>query len=71
MDVIAQVPLSQVFAYLGVGLSVVQMWMKTMIPLRTIAITTNVLFLAYAVLADVRPTLCSSIASCYRSTSTA
>ena len=57
MDVIAQMPLSQVFAYLGVGLSVVQMWMKTMIPLRTIAITTNVLFLSYAILADVRPTL--------------
>jgi cyclic nucleotide-binding protein len=57
MEAIAQMPLSQVLAYLGVGLSVVQMWMKTMIPLRAVAITTNVLFLGYAALADVRPTL--------------
>jgi CRP/FNR family transcriptional regulator, cyclic AMP receptor protein len=41
----------------GIALSVVQYWMKTMIPLRVIAITTNVLFLIYATLAGVYPTL--------------
>jgi hypothetical protein len=53
MEMLAQLPLSQILAYLGVGLSVVQMWMKTMIPLRLIAITTNGLFLAYSALEGV------------------
>jgi Cyclic nucleotide-binding domain len=57
METLAQMPLSQVLAYLGVGLSAVQMWMKTMIPLRAVAIVTNFLFLGYAVLAGVWPTL--------------
>jgi CRP/FNR family transcriptional regulator, cyclic AMP receptor protein len=47
----------QAVATAGVVLSVVQMWMKTMIPLRVMAITTNVLFLIYATLATVYPTL--------------
>jgi CRP/FNR family transcriptional regulator, cyclic AMP receptor protein len=47
----------QVFAFTGIVLSVVQYWMKTMIPLRIMAITTNVLFLIYAVLASVYPTV--------------
>lgn len=47
----------QILAFLGIFLSVVQYWMKTMIPLRILAITTNVLFLVYAVLASVYPTL--------------
>jgi hypothetical protein len=47
----------QMFAFTGIVLSVVQYWMKTMIPLRMMAITTNVLFLVYAALASVYPTM--------------
>ncbi len=53
METFGHVELWQIFAYSGVGLSAVQMWMKTMIPLRLIAITTNVLFLLYAALQGV------------------
>lgn len=40
----------------GIVLTVVQFWMKTMIPLRFIGIITNVLFLVYSGLAFVWPT---------------
>ena len=40
----------------GIVLTVVQFWMKTMIPLRFIGIVTNVLFLVYSGLAFVWPT---------------
>ncbi len=40
----------------GIILTVVQFWMKTMIPLRFIGIVTNVLFLVYSGLAFVWPT---------------
>jgi hypothetical protein len=48
MELIGKMELWQFFAASGVILSIVQMWMKTMIPLRTLAITTNVLFLSQA-----------------------
>ncbi len=57
MEVIGRMELWQLFAAAGIGLSVVQMWMKTMIPLRLIAIVTNVLFLVNAVLIGYWPTL--------------
>ena len=57
MDFVSHMELWQVLATAGVILSIVQMWMKTMIPLRMIAVTTNVLFLIYATLASVYPTL--------------
>lgn len=41
----------------GIILTVVQYWMTTMIPLRMLAITTNVLFLTYAALTPVWPTV--------------
>ena len=43
-------------AIAGILLTVVQFWMKTMIPLRFIGIVTNVLFLIYSSLAWVWPT---------------
>jgi hypothetical protein len=57
MEVIGQIQLWQVFAFSGIALTVVQMWMKTMIPLRVLAITTNFLFLTYAAIGDVWITL--------------
>jgi hypothetical protein len=48
-----EIKLWQVLAYSGIALTVVQMWMKTMIPLRLLAITTNVLFLGYSILDQV------------------
>jgi CRP/FNR family cyclic AMP-dependent transcriptional regulator len=53
MQAIADLKLWQILAYSGIALTVVQMWMKTMIPLRVLAISTNVLFLAYASLEAV------------------
>jgi CRP-like cAMP-binding protein len=47
----------QLAAAIAIVLSVAQYWMKTMIPLRAIAITTNVLFLLYAAMAPVYTTL--------------
>ena len=49
--------LAQIAAFAGVVLTVVQYWMKTMIPLRIVGITTNVLFLIYASLSGIWPTL--------------
>lgn len=43
-------------AIAGILLTVVQFWMKTMIPLRFIGIVTNVLFLIYSSLAWIWPT---------------
>jgi CRP/FNR family cyclic AMP-dependent transcriptional regulator len=43
-------------AIAGIVLTVVQFWMKTMIPLRVLGIVTNVLFLIYSGLAWVWPT---------------
>lgn len=40
----------------GIVLTVVQFWMKTMIPLRVLGIVTNVLFLIYSGLAWIWPT---------------
>src|SRR5262245_5402750 len=39
---------AQIASATGIILTVVQYWMNTMIPLRILAITTNVLFLIYA-----------------------
>ncbi len=49
--------IAQVAAAIGVVLTVLQYWMKTMIPLRVVGITTNVFFLIYASLAGIFPTL--------------
>jgi hypothetical protein len=43
-------------AVAGIVLTVVQFWMKTMIPLRVLGIVTNVLFLVYSALAWIWPT---------------
>lgn len=43
-------------AIAGIVLTVVQFWMKTMIPLRFLGIVTNVLFLIYSSLAWIWPT---------------
>lgn len=52
-----EIPLiAQLAAYAGILLTVVQYWMKTMIPLRVVGIVTNVLFLFYAGLAGILPT---------------
>jgi len=48
--------IAQIAASIGVALTVVQYWMKTMIPLRVVGIVTNVLFLIYSGLASVWPT---------------
>lgn len=48
--------ISNAAAIAGILLTVVQFWMKTMIPLRFIGIVTNVLFLIYSSLAWVWPT---------------
>ncbi len=47
----------EILAAVGIVLSIVQMWMKTMIPLRLIAICTNFLFLGNAILIHYWPTL--------------
>jgi CRP/FNR family cyclic AMP-dependent transcriptional regulator len=48
--------IANVAATAGIVLTVVQFWMKTMIPLRFLGIVTNVLFLIYSSLAMVWPT---------------
>jgi hypothetical protein len=49
--------IAQGAAIVGIVLTVVQYWMKTMIPLRIVGITTNVFFLIYSSLAGIYPTL--------------
>jgi CRP/FNR family cyclic AMP-dependent transcriptional regulator len=48
--------IANVAAAAGIVLTVVQYWMKTMIPLRFLGVVTNVLFLIYSSLAWVWPT---------------
>jgi hypothetical protein len=48
MAIMEKMELWQFFAATGIILTIAQMWMKTMIPLRMLAITTNVLFLTQA-----------------------
>ncbi len=48
--------IAQIAASLGIALTVVQYWMKTMIPLRVVGIITNVLFLIYSGLSNIWPT---------------
>jgi len=48
--------IAQIAAAAGIALTVVQYWMKTMIPLRVVGIVTNVLFLIYAGLSQIWPT---------------
>ncbi len=48
---------AQLAAAAGIVLTVVQYWMKTMIPLRVVGIATNVLFLVYSGIAGIWPTL--------------
>ena len=48
--------IAQIAASLGIALTVVQYWMKTMIPLRVVGIITNVLFLLYSGLSNIWPT---------------
>jgi hypothetical protein len=48
--------ISNTAAAAGIILTVVQFWMKTMIPLRFLGVVTNVLFLIYSSLAWVWPT---------------
>lgn len=48
--------ISNTAAAAGIVLTVVQFWMKTMIPLRFLGVVTNVLFLIYSSLAWVWPT---------------
>src|SRR5690606_24271938 len=43
-------------AVAGIVLTIVQFWMKTMIPLRVLGVITNVLFLLYSSLAWIWPT---------------
>jgi hypothetical protein len=53
-----EIPLiAQAAATAGIVLTVVQYWMKTMIPLRVVGIVTNVLFLVYASIAGIWPTI--------------
>lgn len=49
--------LAEIAATAGIVLTVVQYWMKTMIPLRVVGISTNVLFLIYSSIAGIWPTL--------------
>ena len=49
--------IAQVAATAGILLTVVQYWMKTMIPLRIVGIITNVLFLIYAGISGIWPTV--------------
>ena len=52
-----EIPLiAQLAAYAGIILTIVQYWMKTMIPLRVVGIATNILFLFYAGFAGILPT---------------
>lgn len=48
--------LAQIAASAGIALTVVQYWMKTMIPLRIVGIATNFLFLFYAGISNIWPT---------------
>lgn len=48
---------AQIAAAIGIILTVLQYWMKTMIPLRVVGIITNVFFLIYSSLAGIYPTL--------------
>ena len=48
--------IAQIAATAGILLTVVQYWMKTMIPLRVVGIITNVLFLIYAGISGIWPT---------------
>jgi CRP/FNR family cyclic AMP-dependent transcriptional regulator len=48
--------IANIAAGAGIVLTVVQYWMKTMIPLRLLGIVTNVLFLIYSSLAWIWPT---------------
>ena len=48
---------AQIAAVGGILLTVVQYWMRTMIPLRLVGISTNVLFLIYSSLGNIYPTL--------------
>ena len=53
-----EIPLiAQAAATAGIVLTVVQYWMKTMIPLRVVGIVTNVLFLIYAGISGIWPTI--------------
>ncbi|MCC6156381.1 MAG: cyclic nucleotide-binding domain-containing protein [Candidatus Hydrogenedentes bacterium] len=49
--------IAQVAASAGIALTVVQYWMKTMIPLRVVGLVTNVLFLVYSAIGGIWPTL--------------
>lgn len=49
--------IAQGAALVGIVLTVLQYWMKTMIPLRIVGIVTNVFFLIYSSLAGIYPTL--------------
>ncbi len=52
-----EIPLiAQLAAYAGIILTIVQYWMKTMIPLRVVGIATNVLFLIYSGMSGILPT---------------
>jgi len=57
MDILEIGYIAQGAAILGIVLTVVQYWMKTMIPLRIVGIVTNVFFLVYSSLAGIYPTL--------------
>ena len=48
--------IAQLAASAGIALTVVQYWMKTMIPLRVVGIVTNFLFLFYSGIAGIWPT---------------
>jgi CRP/FNR family transcriptional regulator, cyclic AMP receptor protein len=49
--------IAEIAATAGIVLTVVQYWMKTMIPLRVVGISTNILFLIYSSIAGIWPTL--------------
>ena len=49
--------IANIAAAAGIVLTVVQYWMKTMIPLRIVSIVTNVLFLIYAGISGIWPTV--------------
>jgi CRP-like cAMP-binding protein len=49
--------IAQIAAAIGIVLTVIQYWMKTMIPLRIVGIISNVFFLIYASAAGIIPTV--------------
>lgn len=49
--------IAQIAAAIGIVLTVIQYWMKTMIPLRVVGIISNVFFLIYASVAGIIPTV--------------